>query len=153
MNKLILTFLVCSVILYSCENSKKEISNIKTETENKSEHQHEHDIQTIELNKGEKWKVEPKMLKHIRTMESNIMLYAESNDIKYKALSNKLQSNIDLLTSNCTMTGKAHDELHKWLLPYIDLVQELNQSKTESEASLIFKEIQLSFSTFNNYFQ
>ena len=32
------------------------------------------------------------------------------------------------------MKGKAHDELHKWLLPYIDLVKELSEAKDETEA-------------------
>jgi hypothetical protein len=71
----------------------------------------------------------------------------------YKSLSEKLQSNIDLLTSNCTMKGKAHDELHKWLLPYIDLVKELSEAKDPTEAEKQFQNIQTSFNTFNQYFQ
>ncbi len=59
----------------------------------------------------------------------------------------------DLLTSNCTMKGKAHDELHKWLLPYIDMVKELSEAKDETEASKLFENIQISFTTFNKYFQ
>ena len=71
----------------------------------------------------------------------------------YKSLAEKLQSNIDLLTSNCTMKGKAHDELHKWLLPYIDLVKELSEAKDETEEAKHFENIQTSFTTFNQYFQ
>jgi hypothetical protein len=51
------------------------------------------------------------------------------------------------------MKGKAHDELHKWLLPCIDLVKELSEAKDETEASKHFKTIQISFTTFNQYFQ
>ncbi|MBK6365166.1 MAG: hypothetical protein IPF52_17485 [Saprospiraceae bacterium] len=51
------------------------------------------------------------------------------------------------------MKGKAHDELHKWLLPYIDLVKELSEAKDETEASKHFENIQISFTTFNQYFQ
>jgi hypothetical protein len=50
------------------------------------------------------------------------------------------------------MTGKAHDELHKWLLPYIDLVGELEVAENEAEAAEFFEEIEQSFHTFNEYF-
>ncbi|MBK8111874.1 MAG: hypothetical protein IPO65_01705 [Saprospiraceae bacterium] len=51
------------------------------------------------------------------------------------------------------MKGKAHDELHKWLLPYIDLVKELSAAKNETEATKQFENIQISFTTFNQFFQ
>ena len=51
------------------------------------------------------------------------------------------------------MKGKAHDELHKWLLPYIDMVKELSEAKDETEAEKQFHNIQTSFTTFNQYFQ
>ena len=93
------------------------------------------------------------MITHIRNMENDVVSFAKVEQKDYKSLSEKLQSNIDLLTSNCTMKGKAHDELHKWLLPYIDLVKELSEAKDETEASKHFENIQISFTTFNQYFQ
>lgn len=51
------------------------------------------------------------------------------------------------------MKGKAHDELHKWLLPYIDLVKEFSESKDETTLNEQFQKIQTSFTTFNQYFQ
>ena len=86
-------------------------------------------------------------------MENDINHFANVEQKDFKSLAEKLQTNIDLLTSNCTMKGKAHDELHKWLLPYIDMVKELSEAKNETEASEQFKNIQTSFSTFNQYFQ
>jgi hypothetical protein len=86
-------------------------------------------------------------------MENDITSFANVEQKDYKSLSNKLQSNIDLLTSNCTMKGKAHDELHKWLLPYMDMVKELSNAKDETEATKQFVNIQSSFTTFNQYFQ
>jgi hypothetical protein len=110
-------------------------------------------VQTIELNNGEKWKVDANMITHIRNMENDVISFAKVEQKDYKSLAEKLQSNIDLLTSNCTMKGKAHDELHKWLLPYIDLVKELSEAKDETEAEKQFQNIQTSFTTFNQYFQ
>jgi hypothetical protein len=51
------------------------------------------------------------------------------------------------------MEGKAHDELHKWLLPYIDLVDKLNKSKNNDEALHTFEEIKASYKLFNIYFE
>ena len=59
------------------------------------------------------------------------------------------KENLDLLTSNCTMKGQAHDELHKWLLPYLDLVTDFSKDKSAEQ----FAEIQNAFTTFNQYFE
>ncbi len=86
-------------------------------------------------------------------MENDVSNFKGTTLTEYKTLSENLQKNVDLLTSNCTMKGKAHDELHKWLLPYIDLVKELSEAKDETKAAKQFEYIQTSFSTFNQYFQ
>lgn len=107
----------------------------------------------IALNNGEKWKLDDKMLVHIRNMENDINSFKNTSNSDYKELAKKLQSNLDLLTSNCTMKGQAHDELHKWLLPYIDLVNVFSKTTNKQELVVQFKKIQSSFLTFNQYFQ
>ena len=153
MKKITILIPVISLFLFSCGNTSNEKSKEQTETVTHEEHQHNAEIQTIELNNGEKWKVDANMITHIRNMENDINHFANVEQKDFKSLAEKLQTNIDLLTSNCTMKGKAHDELHKWLLPYIDMVKELSEAKNETEASEQFKNIQTSFSTFNQYFQ
>ena len=153
MKKITILIPVISLFLFSCGNTSKEKSKEETETVTHEEHQHNVEMQTIELNNGEKWKVDANMITHIRNMENDIISFSTVEQKDYKSLAEKLQSNIDLLTSNCTMKGKAHDELHKWLLPYIDLVKELSEAKDETEAAKQFENIQTSFTTFNQYFQ
>lgn len=153
MKKITILIPVISLFLFSCSNTTNEKSNEKIETVTHEEHQHNDDMQTIELNNGEKWKVDANMIPQIRNMENDVISFATVEQKNYKLIAEKLQSNIDLLTSNCTMKGKAHDELHKWLLPYIDMVKELSEAKDETEASKQFENIQISFTTFNQYFQ
>lgn len=141
-----------SLLLLSCNNAAKETPVAKEETTQESEHHHHDESTEIELNNGEKWTVDKEMMVHIRNMEKDVASFAKSAEKDYETLSKKLLSNIDLLTSNCTMTGKAHDELHKWLLPYIDLVGELEKAENEVKAAEFFKEIEESFHTFNEYF-
>jgi hypothetical protein len=160
--QIIITVLACISIAYGCNDSIKKENNetekaqeepLSASTE--SEHLHTEGA-SIELNNGLKWKVEVEMLKYIRNMESDVKLFSEAN---YKNLNDHLtlgaglQKNIDLLTSNCTMEGKAHDELHKWLLPYIDMVDKLNKSKNDNDTQATFKEIENSFVVFNKYFE
>jgi hypothetical protein len=153
MKKITILISVISLFLFSCGNTSNEKSKEQTETVTHEEHQHNAEIQTIELNNGEKWKVDANMITHIRNMENDINSFANVKQKDFKSIAEKLQSNIDLLTSNCTMKGKAHDELHKWLLPYIDLAKELSEAKDETEASKRFENIKSSFITFNQYFQ
>ena len=153
MKKITILIPVISLFLFSCGNTSNEKSKEQTETVTHEEHQHDEESEVIELNNGEKWKVDANMITHIRNMEVDVNSFAKVEQKDYKSLSKQLQSNINLLTSNCTMKGKAHDELHKWLLPYIDLVKELSEAKDETEASKQFKNIQTSFTTFNLYFQ
>jgi hypothetical protein len=147
-------------IIYGCNSSVNE-HNSETlqsqQSEVTEEITHHHDeSDSIEFNNGAKWQVVPDMMKHIRNMESDINHFAETNhsDLKeYTQLGSSLQKNIDLLTSNCTMEGKAHDELHKWLVPYIDMVDKLNKSKNNDEALHNFEEIVASYKIFNIYFE
>mgnify|MGYP000125382713 FL=1 len=153
MKKKIILIPAIALFLFSCGNASNEKLNNQTEVAQHNDHHHDDESEAIELNNGEKWTVDANMLTHIRTMENDVVSYAKVEQKDYKSLSEKLQSNIDLLTSNCTMKGKAHDELHKWLLPYIDLVKEFSEAKDETEASKHFENIQTSFTTFNQYFQ
>lgn len=153
MKKITILLTVISLFLFSCSNTSNKKSKQQTETVTHEEHQHNYEMQTIVLNNGEKWKIDSNMIVHIRNMENEVVACAKVEKKDYKSLAEKLQSTIDLLTSNCTMKGKAHDELHKWLLPYIDLVKELSEAKDDTKAAKQFKNIQTSFTTFNQYFQ
>ncbi|MBK7232955.1 MAG: hypothetical protein IPH93_12015 [Saprospiraceae bacterium] len=153
MKTLKISITAISLLLFGCGNTSRENPNEQTETNIHEEHQHNEESEAIELNNGEKWKVDANMITHIRNMENDVISFAKVDQKDYKSLSEKLQSNIDLLTSNCTMKGKAHDELHKWLLPYIDMVKELSEAKDETEAEEQFQKVENSFITFNQYFQ
>ncbi len=149
---IIVTLLISSLNIISCVNSDTKPTELQTKNNIITEHEHDEENQGIELNNGEKWIVDKNMNTHIRIMEKDLLNFAKLPNKDYKVLSVKLQQQIDLLTSNCTMKGKAHDELHKWLLPYMDLVTELTEAENNVEAENIYQKIQLSFTTFNQYF-
>lgn len=146
MLKIKIAFLATVVLLiFSCNTKSKEEKTTEIKTE---EHQHS-ESETIQLNNGEKWKVDDNMMIHIRNMEKEVVHFDQEKSTNYSLLANKLKTNIDILISNCTMKGQAHDELHKWLVPYIELVDSFSKEKSANQ----FTEIQNSFKTFNQYFQ
>lgn len=133
------------LVLFSCNTKSKEE---KTNEMNTVEHQHSEN-EAIQLNDGEKWEVDDNMMRHIRNMEKDVVNSDKENSANYSLLAEKLKANIELLTSNCTMKGKAHDELHKWLVPFIELVDAFSKDKSANQLT----EMKHSFLTFNQYFQ
>lgn len=101
------------MFLFCCGKTSNEKSKEQTETVTHEEHQHGDEMQTIELNNGERWKVDANMLVQIRNMESDVSAFVMNEQKDYRTFSEKLQTNIDLLNSSCTITGQSHNELHK----------------------------------------
>lgn len=141
-------FIAVVAVFASCDSP----TNASESNQEIKEHKHQ-DHNAIELNDGKKWKVVDEMLAYIRLMEKDVTDFQELENQQFSILAKNLQANVDLLTSNCTMTGKAHDELHKWLLPYIDLVDELAKAENEERAKATYTSIQSSFETFNVFFE
>lgn len=106
---------------------------------------------SLQLNDGQKWKMDAPMLAFIRQMEQQVQQYKSTQQTDYKQLAQSLQGLIDQLTANCTMKGAAHDELHKWLLPFIETVDKLAAANPDAASSVV-AEIEASFATFNQYF-
>ncbi len=151
---LLLTVIAFSVTVSGCSTAPAEKGVTPTEVVPKAEdHQHPDASEAIELNNGERWPVDKNMVGYIRNMEADLETFSGTAPQDYKVLSEKLQTNLEALTSNCTMTGQAHDELHKWLLPFIDGVNTLSEANSTAAAAVEVKNLQTSFVTFNQYFQ
>jgi hypothetical protein len=116
---------------------------------------HSHpDDEALQLNAGKKWKVDDHMMDELRELES-IVNHAnrKENTMSLDAIADSLIVHLDLLTSNCTMQGQAHDELHKWLVPFIELVNEYANYEKESVARQQLIEMKSRFLEFNTYFE
>ena len=150
-NVKMLLFSTIAVLALSCNSGSKETeknNETPTETTVKAEHHHD-EHEAIVLNNGEKWKVDDNMMEHIRNMEKEVVSLDKEKPENYKVAAGNLKKNLDLLTSNCTMNGQAHDELHIWLLPFIELVEDFSKDKSNENLA----KIQESFTTFNQYFE
>ena len=108
------------------------------------------------LDNGSKWVVVPEMMAFIKNIENDVVEFSNKDTPsfeEYQTLSQLIEKNLEDLTSNCTMTGKAHDELHKWLLPFLDLSTEFSKCSTQQEALESYSKIKESVNQINIYFE
>jgi uncharacterized lipoprotein NlpE involved in copper resistance len=108
MKTITISLVALSFILFSCDNHSHENA---TETATQEEHQHGAESASIELNNGQKWKVNAEMIPYVQDAEKALNDYDIEN---YAALATQLTEENQSLINSCTMDGKSHEELHKW---------------------------------------
>ena len=149
--KKVLVLAISSFVLWSCNNSsEKAKSNQETKQE---EHQHDETSEAVELNIGKKWIVNDEMKPFVAKGEGLVTTYLQSSQTNYNKLAQKLKDQNNQLIKSCTMKGKSHDELHKWLHPHLELVEALGKSTNENEAKGIVLKLQKSNEAYHQYFE
>ena len=111
-----------------------------------------HKTGNLELNNGEKWKVNVEMKPHIEQGNKIMNNYLLQKRTDYQELANDLKSQNKKLIKSCTMKGEGHDELHKWLHPHIELIKKLSNTKNLEEAESVVSQIEQSFTIYQKYF-
>lgn len=143
-----------AIALIACKNENHHENHDEhehhDETATHEEDHHNHESEAIMLNDGEKWKVVENMSAYIRNMEKAVNEFKGDN---YPALAKTIDENIRALTENCTMEGQAHDELHKWLLPFIELSEEFDVATEKENQEKIYQEFKKMFVEYNTYFE
>lgn len=141
-----------SFALFSCGEKTSEIvihqDNIEPQEIIEIE-----DEDVLTLDNGNKWLVNEDMKPHIEKGRVILEEYVKSQSNDYKNLAIHLKEQNNLLIKSCTMTGKAHDELHKWVHPHLELVKELEAVQTNEESSDVIKRLQASYQTYSQFFQ
>jgi hypothetical protein len=115
-----------------------------------------HNVDTsapIELNDGQKWTVPAEMMKHVQTMHQRVEseMAHELDDLP--GLQANLIEDIDGVIAACTMEGKGHEELHKWLIPFMNHVKGFDTEASPELADVWFNEVVVSLKEFHKYFQ
>ena len=111
---------------------------------------HNHEQIAIDLNNGQKWKVNDEMSPYILAGE-NILSNFSGED--YQTLADELEGHNKKLIKSCNMNGKAHDQLHKWLHPHMQLIASLQDAENSTQAMGIIERLNESFKTYHTYFQ
>lgn len=144
--------ILSSLLILGCNNPQKktEVSEMKS-VKDTSLHVVVKDI--IELDNGQKWKINLEMHPFIAAGENILNAYTESRSNDFKTLAAQLKEKDAALIKSCTMKGKSHEELHKWLHPHLELVAALEMAGNEQQANDLVQQLKKSFQTFHEYFQ
>jgi hypothetical protein len=116
-------------------------------------HDHGDSDEALVLNDGKKWNMNPEMLVLVQSMEKDINGFSATKLEDYQAFGENLDGRVNELTSSCTMEGQAHDELHKWLMPFIHQIKHLKDAENEADAKESLANLKESLVTFNQYFE
>lgn len=150
MKKIFLIF-SAGLILTACNHVSGDTHNEATQ-ETVTENSEADEDQPIALNNGEKWAVNDEMKPFIESGENYLNDYVAEGKEDNGELADQLKEENDELIKSCTMTGKSHDELHKWLHPHLELVKALKDADNKEDAEKIVGELKESFNTYHQYF-
>lgn len=150
-------FVLLSGLIFACGNQPSTDNTEVIPESEVSDHSHQpvdphHDL-SIELNDGNRWAVNEEMKPHVMKGEEILHSYIESGDSDYKTLAVEIDAANKSLISSCTMTGKSHDELHKWLHPHLELVKKLEVEGDENHAKEIIADLEKSYQNYHKYFK
>lgn len=152
--KKIIFLAASSIILWSCKNNAENNKpTIDTTIQEKQQETHNETSEVIELNNGNKWLINIEMKPFITEGQKLVAEFLKTNNTDYKSLAKSLIEQNNLLIKSCTMTGKSHDELHKWLEPHLKLVEDLEATSDATKAKEIVSKIEQSYQSFGNFFE
>ncbi|NNK88323.1 MAG: hypothetical protein HKO90_08570 [Flavobacteriaceae bacterium] len=107
----------------------------------------------LELNNGAKWQVNTEMKSYILRGDEILSTYLSGKSKNYRALAEELKNQNISLIKSCNMKGKSHDELHKWLIPHMELVEQLLNANDLNEAETLVFQLEDSYNTYHIYFE
>ena len=93
------------------------------------------------------------MMVHLRNLEKAVQDFEQSPGQDHAVVATEIQENLGRLVTNCTMEGKAHDELHKWLMPFLALSTDYSKAADPQVQKQKLKEIKQALLVFNEYFE
>lgn len=161
MKQLFILMLLGSFMFGCSENANTEVVTVDSvpatttveHSEEAGDAHHEHINENIELNDGKKWKVNNEMKPYIAKSEQLLAEYKASDSRNHQQLAEKLSKENDALIASCTMKGRSHDELHKWLHPHLKLVKQLKEVSEAAHVDAIVANLETSFKDFHQYFE
>ncbi len=147
--------IVSSVIfLFSCAGNQpeKQVTEMD-QTVGSDDHQHSDSTAVLELNNGQKWVVSREMRPHLLNGVALVRDYLQNKQTDYKSLAGQLKEKNSQLLNSCNMSGKGHDELHKWLIPHMELVDQLEKAADQAEANDYVQQLEQSYLEYKEYFE
>jgi len=143
-----LLIVTLAIGLSACQRSsrQKNVNSINNAAGNST-------TTATESGKPAKWTMPEAMMRHMRELEQNVRAVESSAEKDHTALATKIDERTTQLISSCTMDGKAHDALHDWLMPFLQLNKDYAAAPDADTKAAKFKEIQDSLVAFHERFE
>jgi hypothetical protein len=132
-------FAISLLALVSCKDNKNQEKVINTDAV-EATHENNNEkasnlyanswIKEIETNEDGKWEANAETNEVVQKMKNNIKTQITNTLDSYHKLAEQLNDDKNYVIKNCTMKGAPHDNLHVWLLPLIEKIEALSESKT-----------------------
>jgi hypothetical protein len=145
-SKLLYFVLSCSLLLGACSSEEK---NEKEAAAPVSVYK---DVQ-LKLDDGNKWKVSEQMVPSLKASFTLIDETANSDNPNYAETANELLQLKNEFVGACDMTGEGHNILHEWLIPYMDLLMELEKVEDQKKAKQLFADVVVARNMYPKYFE
>jgi hypothetical protein len=155
-------FAISLLALVSCKDSKNQEKVINTDAVEATHEDHNEKasnlyanswIKEIETNDDDKWEANAETNEGVQKMQNNIKTQITNTLDAYHKLAEQLNDDKNYVIKNCTMKGAPHDNLHVWLLPLMEKIEALSESKTVEEASKLKQSIVENVNAYSNYFE
>ena len=145
--------IIITAICFSAISSTSLAFVPQTSDHSHGAHHHALNKHELTLNEGQKWQMDEHTRKMSKQMKSTFFS-ADHSDLKsLKSLGSNLQSQLDSLISGCTMTGKAHDQLHVFLSEHIPTISALTNAENYDTAKKNAIELKGQFEMYERYFK
>ncbi len=100
-----------------------------------------------------KWPVNAEMKPHISKAQEQLTVFLDQQDTNFSSLAQELEVQNTALIESCTMKGAAHDALHDWLYPHMQLLGRLSKAENYEQARPIITQLDSSFLAYRKQFQ
>lgn len=115
-----------------------------------AQHSHDNQHDPVQLNDGKRWIANAETTQGIASMMERVKVFQSEKEASIADLHKNLQSDFSEIFAKCTMEGAAHDQLHNYLLPLRDLLNELTDC---DDCAHITQHIKKHLEDYSKYFE
>jgi len=109
--------------------------------------------QQLHLNNGQKWSANKATVQGIDNMIAILAKeFDEERVVYYASNGQKLEIELNNIIANCTMKGDAHNQLHLYLMPLKQKINELKNCSSLDECPIISLNVLRYLNQFKDYF-
>jgi hypothetical protein len=111
------------------------------------------DQSSIQLNDGKPWTANPETTAGIEALQSLVaQMPSSSEQADCQKLKSELKTEFDNIIKQCTMEGEAHNQLHNYLMPLAEEIDQLDAG-ANSSCQVQVKTVRQTLGEYTTYFK